>query len=242
MNEMVFEHEVFGYLKAVMIDENLWFSFRDIRDGLRLQRNAYQNLAKDDRMKGLFEYKDARGRSHKAPAVSEGGAYELILKSRKKEAVEYKRWLTHTILPSIRKNGGYILGQENLPAEEKEALMEQIQALASKVEDARKERYSFLKRAGKAEADCLDLHVSLIEKDERLAEYRRNINDEQFLLDRLESLKIEKEEAKKLREKQEREARIPYAKPEQPDPNPMGFGPDGLRISRDEYLSIDRDH
>ena len=50
--------------------------------------------------------------------VNEYGLYALILGSRKKEAKEFKRWITHEVLPSIRTHGGYIAGQENMTDEE----------------------------------------------------------------------------------------------------------------------------
>lgn len=50
--------------------------------------------------------------------VNEYGLYSLVLASRKREAKDFKRWITHEVLPSIRKNGGYIAGQETLSDEE----------------------------------------------------------------------------------------------------------------------------
>ena len=50
--------------------------------------------------------------------VNEYGLYVLILGSRKKEAKEFKRWITHEVIPSIRKHGGYIAGQEQMTDEE----------------------------------------------------------------------------------------------------------------------------
>ena len=46
--------------------------------------------------------------------VSEPGLYALVLSSRKPEAKEFKRWITHDVIPSIRKSGGYIAGQEDM--------------------------------------------------------------------------------------------------------------------------------
>ena len=51
-------------------------------------------------------------------AVNEYGLYNLILASRKKEAKEFKRWITHEVIPSIREHGGYIAGQEEMTDEE----------------------------------------------------------------------------------------------------------------------------
>lgn len=40
-------------------------------------------------------------------AVTESGLYSLVLGSRKPEAREFKRWITHEVIPAIRKTGGY---------------------------------------------------------------------------------------------------------------------------------------
>ena len=47
-------------------------------------------------------------------AVNEPGLYALILGSRKPEAKAFKRWITHEVIPEIRKTGGYIAGQETM--------------------------------------------------------------------------------------------------------------------------------
>lgn len=50
--------------------------------------------------------------------VSEPGLYKLIMRSRKQEAKEFQRWVTHEVLPSIRKHGGYLAGQESMTPEQ----------------------------------------------------------------------------------------------------------------------------
>ena len=50
--------------------------------------------------------------------INESGLYSLILSSKLPQAKEFKRWVTKDVLPSIRKNGGYIKNQENLSKEE----------------------------------------------------------------------------------------------------------------------------
>lgn len=50
--------------------------------------------------------------------VSEPGLYKLIMRSRKQEAKEFQRWVTHEVLPSIRKHGGYMAGQESMTPEQ----------------------------------------------------------------------------------------------------------------------------
>lgn len=51
-------------------------------------------------------------------AVNESGLYNVILRSDKPEAKPFRKWVTSEVLPSIRKNGGYIAGQEQLTPSE----------------------------------------------------------------------------------------------------------------------------
>ncbi|WP_186464928.1 BRO-N domain-containing protein [Azospirillum brasilense] len=48
--------------------------------------------------------------------VSESGLYKLVMRSDRPEAKRFRDWVTRDVLPSIRKNGGYIAGQEKLNA------------------------------------------------------------------------------------------------------------------------------
>lgn len=50
--------------------------------------------------------------------LTESGVYKLIMRSNKPEAERFQDWVTDEVLPSIRKNGGYIANQENLTAEQ----------------------------------------------------------------------------------------------------------------------------
>ena len=50
--------------------------------------------------------------------INESGLYSLVLSSKLPTAKKFKRWVTSEVIPSIRKNGGYIAGQEEMSAEE----------------------------------------------------------------------------------------------------------------------------
>jgi len=69
---------------------------------------ATQRLDEDERSKFNL------GRQGEAVIVNEFGLYNLVLASRKQGAKEFKRWITHEVIPSIRKSGGYIAGQEQM--------------------------------------------------------------------------------------------------------------------------------
>ena len=69
----------------------------------------------DDKADVVFH--DGRQRRNMV-SINESGLYALILSSKLPQAKEFKRWVTKDVLPSIRKNGGYIRNQENLSKEE----------------------------------------------------------------------------------------------------------------------------
>jgi len=54
--------------------------------------------------------------------INESGLYTLIIGSKKKKAIKFKRWITHDILPSIRKNGSYSIDKPKLPQDYEQAL------------------------------------------------------------------------------------------------------------------------
>lgn len=113
-NLQIFKSEDFGEIRVVEKDGQPWFVASDICKVLDIQ-NATQALYRlDDDERSMFNI----GRQGEANIVNEYGLYNLILASRKPEAKKFKRWVTHEVLPSIRKNGGYIANQENLTPEQ----------------------------------------------------------------------------------------------------------------------------
>ena len=57
-----------------------------------------------------FRVKGTRGRANKI--ISESGLYKLLFQSRKPQAKPFQDWVTRVVLPAIRKDGGYIMGEE----------------------------------------------------------------------------------------------------------------------------------
>jgi prophage antirepressor-like protein len=99
--------QVFNYeqndIRTVMIDGDPWFVAVDICAVLEIQNaaDALNRLDEDER--GRFNL----GRQGEANIVSESGLYSLVLGSRKPEAKTFKRWITHEVIPSIRRTGAY---------------------------------------------------------------------------------------------------------------------------------------
>lgn len=89
-----------------------WFIAKDVCDILGLENVTKALLSLDEDEKITLNNSDGNPRGgipHSYAVISESGLYSLILRSRKPEAREFKRWVTHEVLPSIRKTGGYAL-------------------------------------------------------------------------------------------------------------------------------------
>ena len=105
MNEIqVFNNPEFGNIRTVFIDNEPWFVAADVCSALDLSNPtiAVGRLDEDERAKFNL------GRQGDATIVNEPGLYTLVLGSRKPEAKAFKRWITHDIIPSIRKHGLYM--------------------------------------------------------------------------------------------------------------------------------------
>ena len=90
-----------------------WFVAADVCRALELERTNRALSRLDDDEKGTHSVSTPGGRQMMS-IVSESGLYALVLSSRKPEAKALKRWITHEVIPSIRKTGGYIAGQETI--------------------------------------------------------------------------------------------------------------------------------
>ena len=90
-----------------------WFVAADVCRALGLGNSSKAVMPLDDDEKGITN-SNTLGGEQKMVIVSEPGLYSLIVRSRKPEAKAFKRWITHEVIPSIRKTGGYIAGQETM--------------------------------------------------------------------------------------------------------------------------------
>ncbi|MBD5714416.1 BRO family protein [Citrobacter freundii] len=103
--------ELLASVRTVQIDQSPWFFAVDVCQALGLTNPAMALLAVDDEDK--TEHNDYLGSGRKPMLVNESGLYTLILKSRKKQAKRFKRWVTAEVLPSIRATGSYSLTPSN---------------------------------------------------------------------------------------------------------------------------------
>lgn len=116
MNEMrIFENEQFGKVRTVVRDGEPWFVAADVCRALEIDRSQSRRLDEDE--KGVYSIHTPGG-AQDVTIVNEPGLYSLVLRSRKPEAKAFKRWITHEVIPSIRKTGGYIAGENQMSDDE----------------------------------------------------------------------------------------------------------------------------
>ena len=113
MNEL---QKIFNYdgkqVRTVVVDGEPMFVAKDVCEILEIDdtRRASERLEDDERI--LIPVTDSLGREQETWAVTESGLYSLVLGSRKAEAKSFKRWITHEVIPSIRKHGAYMTAEK----------------------------------------------------------------------------------------------------------------------------------
>lgn len=110
-----------------------WFVAKDVCAILEISNPSDALKRLDDDERSRFNL----GRQGETNIVNEAGLYVLVLGSRKPEAHEFKRWVTHEVLPSIRKHGGYMAGQERMTPEQ--MALASMRWLQSKVDEQAKQ-------------------------------------------------------------------------------------------------------
>ena len=116
---ITFENMEFGKLTVMEKDGEFFFIGKEVAEKLgyaRGRKAVLDHVDAEDRDEVPFQ--DAIGRMQKTSIINESGLYSLILSSKLPQAKEFKRWVTTEVLPSIRKNGGYIKNQEHMSNEE----------------------------------------------------------------------------------------------------------------------------
>ena len=106
--------QVFSYegneVRTVQKGDETWWVLKDVCDVLQLSNPSMIADRLDDDEKVKVDPKQYLGSRSNEPAtvISESGLYNVILLSRKPEAKKFKRWVTHEVLPTIRRHGAYV--------------------------------------------------------------------------------------------------------------------------------------
>lgn len=139
-NIQIFKYEN-NDVRTVELNGEPWFALKDECAvlGISNHKMTAQRLDADEVI--LTDLTDSMGRQQETTVINESGLYNVILRSDKPEAKPFRKWVTSEVLPSIRKNGGYIAGQEQLTPSE---LMAKALLVANKTLAERDARISEL--------------------------------------------------------------------------------------------------
>lgn len=116
--------QVFNYKKQevrfIQKDGQDWWVAKDVCDALEIKNISECIRRLDEDEVSQAEVIDSLGRLQKTNIVNEPGLYKIIFKSEKPEAKLFTRWVTHEVLPSIRKTGSYSMNNSHPQMTDKE--------------------------------------------------------------------------------------------------------------------------
>ncbi|WP_439033653.1 BRO family protein [Bacillus paranthracis] len=108
-NLQVFDHEELGQVRTTKEDGAIWFVAKDVSDILEFSETSAMTRHLDE---DEFMSVKLTGMNMKSLLINESGLYSAILRSRKPQAKAFKKWITAEVLPSIRRDGGYMITNE----------------------------------------------------------------------------------------------------------------------------------
>ena len=133
----VFDNVEFGEIRVLTDNSgDAWFVAKDVCDALGINNSRQALTRLDDDEKGVIS-NDTLGGAQQMATVSEAGLYALVLSSKKPEAKAFKRWVTHEVIPSIRRDGGYIMSSVD---EDPESIMARALLIAQQTIERNKAR------------------------------------------------------------------------------------------------------
>ena len=161
-----FNNPEFGTIRVVSIEDEPWLVGKDVAEALGYanpRKALDDHVDAEDKMQGDgVTIRDSIGRDQHPTIINESGLYSLVLSSKLPGAKKFRRWVTSEVLPSIRKTGGYIQGQQELSPEE---LMAKALLVAQKTLEARDKRIADLSSQNEIMKSKADYFDQLVDKN-----------------------------------------------------------------------------
>ena len=101
----IFENQVFGQVRVFVKNGEPWFVAADVCKAMEIAPTAIRRLDDDEKAALRLTQTSSNG---VVQNINESGLYKLVIGSRKPEAKFFKRWITHEVIPAIRKHGAYM--------------------------------------------------------------------------------------------------------------------------------------
>lgn len=139
-NLAVFDNREFGQIRALVDSQGApAFVAKDVclALGIGKYRDAVSTIDDDEKGSALV---DTPGGKQRMTTVTEPGFYKLVMRSRKPEAKAFQHWVTHEVLPALRRDGGYMVARDETP----EQTMARAVLLAQQTIDRQRDRIAEL--------------------------------------------------------------------------------------------------
>ena len=175
----IFDNPDYGQLRTLTLQGEPWFAAVDVCRALDIGNpsQALTRLDDDEKMTTLISNEGAATGMSQMGFVSEPGLYSLVLGSRKPEAKAFKRWITHEVIPAIRKHGLYatdnVLDNLDTLIEVATALRDE-RAQKAKLEE---QRALLEEEKGKLEATTQEQAVTIKEQADSIKEHEKTIRE-----------------------------------------------------------------
>lgn len=162
-NVSIYKFENTAEIRVVTNQDNPWFVASDVCEalGLTANWNTFRHLHEDERLslekRACPDHVLFPGRTARILTISESGLYKLIMRSDKPEARRFQDWVTRDVLPAIRKDGAYIMGEEKVATGEMDEdtfVLKAIEILQRKIDRL------------KAENDAMSQELNVLTVDE----------------------------------------------------------------------------
>ena len=181
MNEL----QIFNYgeipVRTILQNDEPWWILKDVCQVLGIAKHRDTASRLDDDERGSVKV-DTPGGKQNMTIINESGLYKVILRSDKPEAKKFTRWVTHEVLPAIRKTGTYSVPAVPQAVEQRTLTTDDYIGAARIVSDCRNERLPYVLgflKCGGFEIPEVEAHTSgkTISHREVVVERRREIID-----------------------------------------------------------------
>ncbi|AHC83685.1 hypothetical protein X970_17260 [Pseudomonas monteilii SB3101] len=157
-NVSIYKFDNTTEIRVVEIEGNPWFLAVDVLAALGMDTRQPQNYLRhlDSSEKQVICITQGKGNPNKT-VITESGLYKLVLRSDKPEARRFQDWVTRDVLPGIRKDGAYIMGEEKVATGEMDEdafVLKAIEILQRKIDRL------------KAENDAMSQELNVLTVDE----------------------------------------------------------------------------
>ena len=133
-NIQIFNNDQFGEVRTISEDGQIWFVAKDVADILEYSYTSTATRRLEEDEKGVQQLQTPGGRQEMT-IINEFGLYNLVLGSKKEEAKQFKRWITHEVIPSIRKTGQYSVDSKKTDKLSQESAVKLLEILGEDMDN-----------------------------------------------------------------------------------------------------------